>query len=41
MIAMLEQIKLLRSQTGGMDMAMMMGGGGRLGMMGGKRKRVA
>lgn len=40
MIAMLEQIKLLRSQTGGMNMAMMMmGGGGQMGMMGGEKKK--
>jgi hypothetical protein len=44
MIAMLEQIKLLRSQTEGMQMAMMMmgggkdSGGGQMGMMGGDKK---
>ncbi len=39
MLAMLEQIKLLRSQTEGMNMAMMMGGGGQMGMMGGEKKK--
>jgi hypothetical protein len=40
MIAMLEQVKLLRSQTEGMNMAMMMmGGGGQMGMMGGDKKK--
>jgi hypothetical protein len=44
MIAMLEQIKLLRSQTEGMNMAMMMmggtdGGGRQMGMMGGDKKK--
>jgi len=39
MIAMLEQLKLLRSQTEGMNMAMMMGDGGQMGMMGGKKKK--
>jgi hypothetical protein len=40
MIAMLEQIKLLRSQTEGMNMAMMMmGGGGQMGMMAGEKKK--
>jgi hypothetical protein len=40
MLAMLEQIKLLRSQTEGMNMAMMMmGGGGQKGMMGGEKKK--
>ena len=43
MLAMLEQIKLLRSQTEGMNMAMMMmgggqDGGGQMGMMGGAKK---
>lgn len=42
MIAMLEQIKLLRSQTEGMNMAMMMmGGGGQMGMMSGDKKKGA
>lgn len=40
MIAMLEQIKLLQSQTEGMNMAMMMmGGGGQMGAMGGEKKK--
>ena len=41
MIAMLEQIKLVRSQTEGMNMAMMMGGGGQMGMMSGGKKKGA
>jgi hypothetical protein len=42
MVGMLEQIKLLRSQTAGMKMAMMMmGGGGQMGMMGGDKKKSA
>jgi hypothetical protein len=42
MIAMLEQIKLLRSQTEGMNMAMvMMGGGGQMAMMSGDKKKGA
>lgn len=45
MLVMLEQIKLVRSQTGGMNMAMMMMGGGKdsaggqMGMMGGDKKK--
>jgi hypothetical protein len=42
MIAMLEQLKLLRSQTEGVNMAMMMmGDGGKMGMMSGDKKKGA
>jgi hypothetical protein len=42
MIAMLEQIKLLQSQTEGMSMAMIvMGGSGQMGMIGGEKKQSA